>query len=72
MPGIVELNKLLKAMTPEVQDGEYVFCTVEGRCTDYGISTNVVAAYYHDHIFVQADRADEALPALKELSATEN
>ena len=32
-----------------------------------GISANVMAAYYHDHIFVPAHRADAALGALKEL-----
>lgn len=32
------------------------------------ISANVIAAYYHDHIFVSSDKADQALLALKELS----
>lgn len=34
-----------------------------------GISTNVVAAFYHDHVFVPVERADEALLALKRLSS---
>ena len=130
MAGIVELDELLKSMSPEIQSGEYVFCTVDGNYADYahlnplgtfmesegltivvsveaaenaqltykskfkqitltvhssleavgltaavatklesnGISANVVAAYYHDHIFVQAEKADEALSALKEFS----
>ncbi len=129
MAGIIELNELLKSMAPEIQSGEYVFCTVDGNCSDYahlnpraffvepegltlilsvevadkaqlayesifkqitltvhsslaavgltaavatklsshGISANVVAAYYHDHIFVQSDKADEALLAILEL-----
>lgn len=33
-----------------------------------GISANVVAAYYHDHIFVPADKAEEAMNVLKDLS----
>ena len=33
-----------------------------------GISANVVAGYYHDHVFVQWDRRDEALAALRALS----
>ena len=131
MAGIVELDELLKSMTPGIQIGEYVFCTIEGNCTDYthlnpralfvesegltlilsveaaekanlayeskfkqitltvhssldavgltavvatklssyGISANVVAAYYHDHIFVQSEKANEALLALKEFGA---
>lgn len=134
MVGIVELDELLKSMTPEIQSGDYVFCTVDGVYSDYahlsplacfveaegltliisveaaekaqllyesifkqitltvhsslnavgltaavatklasrGISANVVAAYYHDHIFVQTEKADEALLALKEFSKAEN
>ena len=131
MAGIVELQELLQSMTPEMQRGEYVFCTVEGNYTDYvhlnplgcfvesegltlilsveaaekaqlpyestfkqitltvhssldavgltaavaaklasyDISANVVAAYYHDHVFVPSERANEALLALQEFGA---
>jgi hypothetical protein len=123
MAGIVELEALLQSLQPELQPGEYVFCTVEGRYADvahlnplacfkeaegltlilpaqaaeegrlpfdgrfkhialrvhssleavgltaavatqlamHGISANVVAAYFHDHIFVPAAKAQEAL-----------
>lgn len=33
-----------------------------------GISCNVVAAYYHDHIFVAATDAEKALQILRELA----
>lgn len=33
-----------------------------------GISANVIAAYYHDHIFVPADKADQAVKVLEQLS----
>jgi len=33
-----------------------------------GISCNVVAAYYHDHIFVAKEDADRALQVLQKLS----
>lgn len=33
-----------------------------------GISCNVVAAYYHDHIFVPVADADKAIQALKALT----
>lgn len=131
MAGTVELDALLKTMSPKIQRGEYVFCTVGGNFADYahlnplaffvepegltlivsvegaeseqlayestfkqimltvhssldavgltatvatklasyGISANVVAAYYHDHIFVQTEKATEALKALEELAA---
>jgi len=129
--GIIELDELLKSMSPEIQDGEYVFCTVAGDYSDYkhlnplasfkesegltliisveaarqeklafagtfkqitltvhssleavgltaavanklssyDISANVIAAYFHDHVFVQTEKAEQALLALKEFSA---
>ncbi|MGG6896615.1 MULTISPECIES: ACT domain-containing protein [Rhizobium] len=36
-----------------------------------GISANVVAAYYHDHIFVPSNDADRAMAALLALSAAQ-
>ncbi len=35
----------------------------------YGISANVIAGYYHDHVFVQKEKATMALAALKEFSS---
>lgn len=40
---------------------------VSTKLTQANISANVVAAYYHDHIFVAAKDADNALAALEEL-----
>ena len=132
MVGIVDLDELLKTMSPEIKSGEYVFCSVDGDYSDfahlnplasflepegltlilsveaarkaqlayeskfkqitltvhsslnavgltaavatmlasYGISANIVAAYYHDHIFVHTKEADKALLALKEITET--
>ena len=127
--GETNLAALLKNMHPELNEGEYVFCTVaedfpishkdiicafkekEGTtlilnkeiadalqlpCSyiaswitltvhssleatgltaafstalaQAGISCNVVAAYYHDHIFVDKKDADRAMEVLRELS----
>ncbi|CDT86572.1 ACT domain-containing protein [Vibrio coralliirubri] len=133
MTAITDLDVLLKSMSPELIDGNYVFCTVDGALADYvqlnpistfrekegltlvleedvatkaqlnfdavfslitlsvhssleavgltaafasklgsyGISANVVAGYYHDHIFVQKDKAEAAMSALREFSETE-
>ncbi|MGR5334078.1 ACT domain-containing protein [Vibrio gigantis] len=133
MAAITDLDLLLKSMSPELIDGNYVFCTVDGALADYvqlnpistfrekegltlvleedvatkaqldfdgvfslitlsvhssleavgltaafatklgsyGISANVVAGYYHDHIFIQKDKADAAISALKEFSETD-
>jgi len=35
---------------------------------EHGISANVIAGYYHDHIFVQKELADKAIDALNELA----
>lgn len=130
MTAITDLDILLKSMSPELIEGDYVFCTVGGGLADYvqlnpistfrekegltlvlkeevatkaqldfdgvfslitlsvhssleavgltaafatklgsyGISANVVAGYYHDHIFVQKDKAEAAMSALREFS----
>jgi hypothetical protein len=34
-----------------------------------GISVNAVSAYHHDHLFVPADRADQALAVLRSLAS---
>lgn len=41
---------------------------VAGALADAGISANVIAAYHHDHVFVPAERAEEALRILESLT----
>jgi hypothetical protein len=41
---------------------------VSRRLADLGISANVIAGYFHDHIFVPHERAQAALTALQQLS----
>lgn len=131
MAGIEDLKKLLSSMKPELDKGEFVFCTFDNLisietiinlnplCTfrekegltliittddalshdihfdtvyklisltvhsslnavgltaaiatklaSKDISANVVAAYYHDHIFVQKEKAGQAMEAIIEL-----
>lgn len=40
---------------------------VATKLTEHNISANVIAAYYHDHIFVPSESAAVALAALREL-----
>jgi hypothetical protein len=130
MAGETSLTILLRSMSPQLNDGEYVFCTVKdgqvpqgceimgsfreregltlilersqaeraGLSFDYlaawitlnvhsalqavgltaafatalgqaGISCNVIAGYYHDHLFVGLADAERALSVLRQLAA---
>jgi len=40
---------------------------VSGRLAAHGISANMIAAYYHDHVYVPKDKAQLALQVLAEL-----
>jgi len=41
---------------------------VSSKLTEHGISANVIAGYFHDHIFVQAELADKAITAISGLT----
>ena len=130
MAGETALATLLRSMSPQLNDGDYVFCSVPdhrippgcevigsfreqegltlilerqqaeqaGLAFDYvaawitlnvhsaleavgltaafatalgkaGISCNVIAGYYHDHLFVGQTDADRALQVLRDLAA---
>ena len=131
MAGEKSLDNLLRSMSPELIEGDYVFCTVKnskygdyaetrpiasfvevegltrvlrketannfnlpykgvfrcitlgvhssleavgltaavaGKLASHGIAANVIAAYFHDHIFVQSELADRAIGILSEYS----
>ncbi|MFP3923411.1 ACT domain-containing protein [Pseudomonas sp. W5-36] len=131
MTGETSLSALLRSMDPELNEGDYVFCTVAdsghvqgvevigsfreregltvilersqaqhlGLASDYvmawitltvhsslaavgltaafasalgqaGISCNVVAGFYHDHLFVGKDDALEAMSTLRALATS--
>ena len=38
------------------------------KLTEHEISANVIAGYYHDHIFVQQELAGKAIAAIEELT----
>ncbi|MFP3594192.1 ACT domain-containing protein [Chryseobacterium sp. SIMBA_038] len=132
MTGEKDLKTLLQSMKPHLNEGEYVFCTVEKlpnidlneiicffkeqegitliikkeladqlhfkyefvaswitleihssleavgltaafskALTSKNISCNVIAGYFHDHIFVSVDDANNAMEELKRLSEVE-
>ncbi len=39
-----------------------------GKLAEHGISANVIAGYFHDHIFVQHEHAEQAIAAISELT----
>ncbi|MCX2722446.1 ACT domain-containing protein [Roseibium salinum] len=41
---------------------------ISAALSDHGISANVVAAFFHDHVFVPEERAEEALQVLRSLT----
>ena len=41
---------------------------VSRKLTEHGISANVVAGYYHDHIFVPKEHFEKAIEALNEFA----
>ncbi len=53
-------------------EGFGLTAAVATALADAGIACNVVAALHHDHLFVPAGRADEALLILKALAARTN
>lgn len=51
-------------------EGVGLTAAVATALADEGIACNVVAALHHDHLFVTAERADNALEILKDLAAS--
>jgi uncharacterized protein len=45
-------------------DAVGLLADVASRLANRGISVNVVSGYYHDHLFVPVDRAEDAMAAL--------
>ncbi|AZS21360.1 MULTISPECIES: ACT domain-containing protein [unclassified Caulobacter] len=53
-------------------DGVGLTAAVAGALAEAGIACNMVAALNHDHVFVPADRATQALSILRALQAAAN
>jgi uncharacterized protein len=48
-----------------------LLAAITGRLAAAGLSVNAVSAFYHDHLFVPEDRAEEALRILQDMSGSE-
>lgn len=51
-------------------EGVGLTAAVSGALADAGIACNVVAAAFHDHLFVPVDRAGEAMAVLERLRSS--
>ena len=55
---------------PQIERGRFwQVKKVTGDLAADGIAANVIAAYFHDHIFVQPELADQALGILSNYSS---
>jgi len=66
----IPYSSVFKCITLNVHsslDAVGLTAAVSTKLTQSNISANVVAAYYHDHVFVASNDADNALAALKSL-----
>lgn len=64
-------QSIFKCITLKVHsslDAVGLTAAFSNKLAEHGLSANVIAGYFHDHIFVQAEYADEAVAALIELS----
>lgn len=69
LAGKLPFESVFRAITLTVHsslDAVGLTAAVSSKLAEKGISANVIAAYYHDHIFVQAEKAAAALDALAE------
>ncbi|QEN09768.1 ACT domain-containing protein [Oceanispirochaeta crateris] len=67
----LKFDGVFKKITLQVHsslDAVGLTAVVASKLKEDYISANVVAAYYHDHIFVQSTLSEKALDSLKELT----
>lgn len=61
-------SRLITLRAHSALDAIGFLAAITARLAEAGISVNAVSAYHHDHLFVPADRADEALMLLGDMS----
>ncbi|WP_441236680.1 ACT domain-containing protein [Bradyrhizobium sp. 930_D9_N1_4] len=61
-------SRLITLTVHSALDAVGFLAAITARLADAGISVNAVSAFHHDHLFVPADRADEAMVLLQQMS----
>jgi uncharacterized protein len=67
----IAYESVFRAITLRVHtslDAVGLTAAVSTKLTEVGISANVIAGKFHDHIFVQSEHAEKAMAALDELA----
>ncbi|MHC4046278.1 ACT domain-containing protein [Bradyrhizobium sp. 23AC] len=62
-------SRLITLTVHSALDAVGFLAAIAARLAEAGISVNAVSAFHHDHLFVPADRADEAMAVLQAMSA---
>ena len=63
-------SRLITLTVHSALDAVGFLAAVTSRLAEAGISVNAVSAFYHDNLFVPADRADEAMAILQGMAKT--
>lgn len=61
-------SRLITLTVHSALDAVGFLAAITARLAETGIWMNAVSAFHHDHLFVPADRADDAMAALQTLS----
>lgn len=61
--------RMIKIGVHSSLDAIGLIAAISGKLTAAGISVNPVSAYFHDYLFVPAEKAHEAMAALTKLSS---
>lgn len=65
-------SRLITLTVHSALDAVGFLAAITARLAETGICVNAVSAYHHDHLFVPADRADEALMLLGNMSVAKH
>ena len=63
-------SRLITLTVHSALDAVGFLAAITARLAAAGISVNAVSAFHHDHLFVPAERADEAMAILQAISKT--